>query len=239
MLPLGATSATLNAQKMLQQQTAQFNQQQQQQNTSITGSNNQVNNLLSRQSTSDDDDSGCALEEYTWVPPGLKADQVHQYFSSIPEDKIPYVNSYGEKYRIKQLLHQLPPHDNEARYCNPLTPEELEQLKLFSQQRKRESLGRAVARQIPLTNIGQILCKCCDKPVENGTIGIFAARAGAQACWHPGCFSCSTCQELLVDLIYFYNNADSKVYCGRHHAELFKPRCPACDEVIFIYTFFC
>ena len=23
-----------------------------------------------------DDDSGCALEEYTWVPPGLKPDQV-------------------------------------------------------------------------------------------------------------------------------------------------------------------
>ncbi|QQP38340.1 Putative LOC100900085, partial [Caligus rogercresseyi] len=22
-----------------------------------------------------DDDSGCALEEYTWVPPGLKPDQ--------------------------------------------------------------------------------------------------------------------------------------------------------------------
>lgn len=26
-----------------------------------------------------DDDSGCALEEYTWVPPGLSADQVSYY----------------------------------------------------------------------------------------------------------------------------------------------------------------
>ena len=34
-------------------------------------------------------------------------------------------------------------------------------------------------------------------------------------------------------LIYFYNNNYSRVYCGRHHAELLKPRCPACDEVIF------
>lgn len=25
-----------------------------------------------------DDDSGCALEEYTWVPPGLKPDQVSE-----------------------------------------------------------------------------------------------------------------------------------------------------------------
>lgn len=193
-------------------------------------------NLISpstRQMTSDDDDSGCPIEEYSWVPPGLKPDQVHQYFSSIPEEKIPYVNSFGEKYRIKQLLFQLPPHDNEARYCNPLTQEEAEQLKLFSQQRKRESLGRAVARQIPLTHSGKLECKNCEKSIDNGSIGIFAARAGSEACWHPGCFTCACCNELLVDLIYFYNAADDKVYCGRHHAELFKPRCPACDEIIF------
>ena len=238
MLPLGATSATLNSQMMklgLNNSTKQLieTSRQQQMSSSVVAAASVAANLISRQSASDDDDSGCALEEYTWVPPGLKADQVHQYFSSINEEKIPYVNSYGEKYRIKQLLNQLPPHDNEARYCNPLTPEELEQLKLFSQKRKRESLGRAIARQIPLTNVGQITCKHCDKIVENGTIGIFAGRAGVQACWHPSCFQCSTCNELLVDLIYFFNNSDAKVYCGRHHAEIFKPRCPACDEIIF------
>lgn len=62
-----------------------------------------------------DDDSGCASEEYAWVPPGLKPEQVYQFFSCLPEDKVPYVNSPGEKYRIKQLLHQLPPHDSEVR----------------------------------------------------------------------------------------------------------------------------
>ncbi len=35
---------------------------------------------LQRHSHSDDD-SGCALEEYTWVPPGLKPDQVAESFS--------------------------------------------------------------------------------------------------------------------------------------------------------------
>lgn len=30
-----------------------------------------------------DDDSGCALEEYTWVPPGLRPDQVSWFFFSI------------------------------------------------------------------------------------------------------------------------------------------------------------
>lgn len=50
----------------------------------------------------------------------LRPLQVHQYYSSLPEDKVPYVNSPGEKYRIKQLLHQLPPHDNEVRAQNCL-----------------------------------------------------------------------------------------------------------------------
>lgn len=41
--------------------------------------------------------------------------QIQLYFSCLPEDKVPYVNSPGEKFRIKQLLYQLPPHDNEVR----------------------------------------------------------------------------------------------------------------------------
>lgn len=44
--------------------------------------------------------------------------QVQLYFSCLPEDKAPYVNSPGEKFRIKQLLYQLPPHDNEVNIMN-------------------------------------------------------------------------------------------------------------------------
>ncbi|XP_028165984.1 protein prickle-like [Ostrinia furnacalis] len=95
-----------------------------------------------------DDDSGCALEEYTWVPPGLRPEQVHLYFSALPEDKVPYVNSVGERYRLKQLLQQLPPQDNEVRYCHALSDEERKELRLFSAQRKREALGRGQARQL-------------------------------------------------------------------------------------------
>ncbi|RXM93785.1 Prickle-like protein 2 [Acipenser ruthenus] len=117
-----------------------------------------VNKLMydfQRNSTSDDD-SGCALEEYAWVPPGLKPEQVHQYYNCLPEDRVPYVNSPGEKYRIKQLLHQLPPHDNEVRYCNSLDDEEKRELKLFSNQRKRENLGRGNVRPFPVTMTGAI-----------------------------------------------------------------------------------
>ncbi|XP_064579836.1 prickle-like protein 2 isoform X1 [Zonotrichia leucophrys gambelii] len=182
-----------------------------------------------RNSTSDDD-SGCALEEYAWVPPGLKPEQVHQYYSCLPEDKVPYVNSPGEKSRIKQLLHQLPPHDNEVRYCNSLDEEEKRELKLFSSQRKRENLGRGNVRPFPVTMTGAI-CEQCGGQISGGDMAVFASRAGHGVCWHPPCFICSVCNELLVDLIYFYQ--DGKIYCGRHHAECLKPRCAACDEIIF------
>lgn len=58
---------------------------------------------------------------------------------------------------------------------------------------------------------------------------VFASRVGHGLCWHPHCFVCSMCEELLVDLIYFHQ--EGKIYCGRHHAERLKPRCCACDEV--------
>ncbi|XP_049633069.1 prickle-like protein 2 [Suncus etruscus] len=182
-----------------------------------------------RNSTSDDD-PGCALKSMPWSPPGLKPEQVHQYYSCLPEEKVPYVNSPGEKLRIKQLLHQLPPHDNEVRYCNSLDEEEKRELKLFSNQRKRENLGRGNVRPFPVTMTGAI-CEQCGGQINGGDIAVFASRAGHGVCWHPPCFICTVCNELLVDLIYFYQ--DGKIYCGRHHAECLKPRCAACDEIIF------
>nr|XP_014043111.1 unnamed protein product [Salmo salar] len=71
----------------------------------------------------------------------------------------------------------------------------------------------------------------CGEGISGGEMAIFASRAGPGPCWHPACFACATCQELLVDLIYFHQ--DGKIHCGRHHAELLKPRCSACDEIIF------
>uniref|UniRef100_A0A673XQX5 Prickle planar cell polarity protein 3 n=1 Tax=Salmo trutta TaxID=8032 RepID=A0A673XQX5_SALTR len=183
---------------------------------------------LQRHSISDDD-SGCASEEYTWVPPGLKPEQVYQYFSCIPEDRVPYANSSGERYRIKQLLHQLPAHDSEPQYCNHLDEEEKKELRMFSQQRKRENLGRGMVRLFPVTMTGAI-CQQCGRQICGGDIAVFASRAGHGSCWHPQCFQCASCTELLVDLIYFYQ--DGQIYCGRHHAERIKPRCQACDEII-------
>lgn len=83
--------------------------------------------------------------------------QVHSFFSGVPEDKVPYLNSAGERYRVRQLLQQLPPHDNEVRYCRGLSDEERKELRLFSAQRKRDALGRGTAKQlvaaVPCANV--------------------------------------------------------------------------------------
>ncbi|XP_056281376.1 prickle-like protein 1 isoform X1 [Pseudoliparis swirei] len=183
-----------------------------------------------QRSSTSDDDSGCALEEYAWVPPGLRPEQVQMYFSCLPEEKVPYVNSPGEKLRIRQLLYQLPPHDNEVRYCHSLTEEEKREIHMFSAQRKREALGRGTPKILPRA-LHHTRCEHCGGGINGGEMAVFASRAGLGPCWHPACFVCTTCQELLVDLIYFYQNG--KIICGRHHAELLKPRCSSCDEIIF------
>ncbi|XP_067015125.2 uncharacterized protein Tes [Anabrus simplex] len=87
--------------------------------------------------------------------------------------------------------------------------------------------GQEVAAQAHLD------CPECNEAICAGEVAVFAERAGNETAWHPQCFVCSTCKELLVDLIYFYHKG--KVYCGRHFAELLNiPRCFACDELIFV-----
>jgi prickle len=100
-------------------------------------------------------------------------------------------------------------------------------LKLFSAQRKRNALGRGYVKQIQ----EEQHCTECESPVKCKSIAIQTARI-PNGIWHPSCFTCSICKELLVDLIYFHR--DGKLFCGRHHAEIFKPRCAACDEVCCI-----
>lgn len=58
------------------------------------------------------------------------------------------MNSVGEKYRVRQLMYQLPPQDSEIRYCHSLTDEERKELRLFASQRKRDSLGRGTVKQL-------------------------------------------------------------------------------------------
>ncbi|ELW66053.1 Prickle-like protein 4 [Tupaia chinensis] len=125
------------------------------------------------------------------------------------------------------------PEDTSAqmeRYCLALGEEELGSLRLFCAQRKQEALGQGVACLIPPRLEGHP-CEKCKERLKPGDYGVLAARAGEWRCWHRPCFACQACGQTLINLIYFYH--DGRLYCGRHHAELLRPRCPACDQLIF------
>lgn len=92
--------------------------------------------------------------------------------------------------------------------------------------------GRAMrgAKQLQILSSSVPPIWQCKKLLNPGEYGVFAARAGERRCWHRPCFSCQACGQALINLIYFYH--DGHLYCGRHHAELLRPRCPACDQVV-------
>lgn len=50
-----------------------------------------LNHDPKRNSTSDDD-SGCPLEEYAWVPPGLKPEQVRGHYMTLNKREVITLN---------------------------------------------------------------------------------------------------------------------------------------------------
>jgi hypothetical protein len=49
------------------------------------------------------------------------------------------------------LEDQLPPHDSDPKYCRSLNDDEKNELRIFNEQQRHSALGRAAARQLPLT----------------------------------------------------------------------------------------
>uniref|UniRef100_A0A8C2HLC1 Testin n=1 Tax=Cyprinus carpio TaxID=7962 RepID=A0A8C2HLC1_CYPCA len=83
----------------------------------------------------------------------------------------------------------------------------------------------------PAGPVGNYSCHRCQLPMKKGEPAVYAERAGYDKLWHPACFVCCTCNELLVDMIYFWKKG--QLYCGRHYGDSEKPRCAGCDELIF------
>ncbi|XP_063585654.1 testin-like isoform X2 [Penaeus indicus] len=93
-------------------------------------------------------------------------------------------------------------------------------------------IGSQPGSTTPAGQKSKFSCQYCSLPMNVGDVAIFCERAGQDKCWHPACFCCFTCKELLADLIYFYK--DGNVFCGRHFTDAAEmPRCRACDELIF------
>ncbi|XP_034941041.1 prickle planar cell polarity protein 3-A isoform X4 [Chelonus insularis] len=161
-----------------------------------------------------------------WAPPGLPPHKVEEYFSMLPEISVPRLGTPGERHRDRQLATQLPKQDLARAYCRHLDSRHYASADDFMAARNEIALD--------IGSVQEVLergheCGVCHEPLKYGSLAVMASKLGIL--YHPSCFQCTQCRELLVDLAYCVH--DDALYCERHYAEKLMPRCAACDELIF------
>ncbi|KAK0093062.1 hypothetical protein PV326_014401 [Microctonus aethiopoides] len=158
-----------------------------------------------------------------WAPPGLPPNKVEEYFSMLPEISVPRLGTPGERHRDRQLATQLPKQDLARAYCRHLDSQHAASADDFMAARNEIALDIGSVQDV--VERGHE-CGVCHEPLKYGSIAVMASKLGVL--YHPACFQCAHCHELLVDLAYCVH--DDILYCERHYAERLKPRCAACDE---------
>ncbi|XP_067133166.1 four and a half LIM domains protein 2-like [Centruroides vittatus] len=167
-------------------------------------------------------------EGYSWVPSDLSPHEIQLYFMQIPSERVPRIGTSGEKYREKQIIKQLPKQDLSANFCKFLGKEYQQHYADFICEREKTAMDIAYVKS-GLEQTSE--CYGCRGTVILGDLVVVNSKLGEENPFHPGCFVCSVCEELLVDLVCCTLNG--KIYCQRHYAEQIRPRCAACDELIF------
>lgn len=193
--------------------------------------------------------SGCSrramAEEmgYAWIPPGIPHARVDEWMRTLPDQKVPKLGSSGETYRETQLLHQLPKQDLSLKHCQHVAAKDMSSYQDFICARNDIALDVGHALVVPAQKAAAVdktnkeepepagSCRKCKKDMFAADLAVVAPRFGLKTYWHPACFTCTGCDEFLVDLTYCVHN--EQLYCERHYAENLKPRCGACDELIF------
>ena len=163
---------------------------------------------------------------YLWYPADLTNPNLEKFMSSIPPEYRPIVDTEGAQNCRRSLLYQLPPQDSDYDICHPFSEKELFLMSKFVEQRDTKYRGQGIVKQISKGN-----CISCTEQFGKDELCILASLLGSNYKYHIGCFRCSKCLEFLQELHYYKKNKN--IYCGRHHAELFGPRCAGCDEIIF------
>ncbi|XP_013135805.1 PREDICTED: testin-like isoform X1 [Papilio polytes] len=166
-------------------------------------------------------------------PPGLTAKQTELYWASLAERAPTSVggatgSAAWRAWRIRALAMQLPKQDLSLSHCQHIDEQHRKQFEDFVAARNEIALDIGLACQ---HHGASIECMGCNKPIRSGSIMVQAPRIGEEVAFHPACFTCSECDELLVELAYCA--LDGRLYCVRHYSERLKPRCQACDELIF------
>ncbi|EZA61018.1 Prickle-like protein [Ooceraea biroi] len=158
-----------------------------------------------------------------WAPPGLPSHKVEEYFSMLPEIAVPRLGTPGERHRDRQLAIQLPKQDLARAYCRHLDPKHASSADDFMAARNEIALDIGSVQEVLERDLE---CGVCGLSLKYGSLAVSASKLGLL--YHPACFRCADCKELLVDLAYCVH--DETLFCERHYAEQLKPRCAACDE---------
>ncbi|KAE9413620.1 hypothetical protein Angca_006178, partial [Angiostrongylus cantonensis] len=197
------------------------------------------------------------VTEYSWVPVPDKS-LVERYMLALPEQERPIVGSVGEQNRKFRLQYQLPLYDCNVEDARFADEKGKEMLRRFVENVRKHVIGVGQVQEVTskrgaprsetselddlTNNMGEISletvkCKSCAATIPVGDVGIKTDHGSKGEMWHPNCFRCAECNQLLVDMLYFH--FQGKYYCGRHFADQQYPRCAGCDELIFAreYTF--
>eukprot|EP00731_Ephydatia_muelleri_P032074 Em0023g581a len=188
---------------------------------------------LTLKDTHDESNLSKVMQKYDWFPPDANAELVELYMKSLPDEYVPAKGTPGALWRIQQYTTQLPAYDFDSGACHQMTDLEKRRLIKFAEKRRSQSEGRG---RVSATSVDAKICAGCSMDISLGEVHVVADRLGPDKVWHPRCFKCAECKELLADLIYFASDQQA-VYCGRHHGELYVKRCAGCDELIFASTF--
>lgn len=182
------------------------------------------------------------------------------------EKLVPIAKSEAAMKRKEQAAMQIPAHDFNPDKCDNLTDVETSKLKNYVDNIKTNYFGQGQVDVIEsaasnldmpfdssksclnainnnhdvnemLHNMSineKLICKGCGLEITSSFVK--AERLGKDATWHPKCFKCKKCSQLLVDLIYFHFN--NEIYCARDLAtQMDIPRCSGCDELILVPEF--
>uniref|UniRef100_A0A0N4ZCR9 Prickle-like protein 2 n=1 Tax=Parastrongyloides trichosuri TaxID=131310 RepID=A0A0N4ZCR9_PARTI len=183
---------------------------------------------------------------YTWLPQGVSEHTVSEYMNCIPTNDRPIEGTEGAQLRRTKLAYQLPYHDSDPTACKSLQKDEDFNLHTkFVEKIKHNVVGvgeivnvhRNYGTQTPnnvscqTNNYENTDCYNCNTKLGKCNVAVDTSKGPGKNVFHPTCFKCDVCNQLLVDLLYFFYNG--KYYCGRHYGEQIYSRCFGCDELIF------
>ena len=124
----------------------------------------------------------------------------------------------GVAYREAQLLQQLPKQDLSLKSTHHISQRDQSSYQDFICARNDIALdvGHAVVitkdlnptnakdetKEVSSSSISAGSCRKCQGNMNIGDLAVVAPRFALRDYWHPACFTCTVCDEILVDLCY-------------------------------------